>query len=343
MRTTPLRVVHAVRSDSFAGVERYVCDVAGELTAHGVQVTVVGGDPVLVRTNLPEGVRSVPAASTSAVALALVRLGRQDVVHVHMTAAEAAGVVTRPVHRGRVIATRHFARTRGASAPAAALATALARGISAEISISDFVAASTGPGSVVLHNGVPSRPLAAADRRRTVLVMQRLEAEKQTDLAVRAFARSGLAAAGWRLQIAGRGQERDGVVRVAADERVAVEMLGFVEAPEQVLSSAGVLLAPAPAEPFGLTVVEAMASGTAVLASDGGAHPETLGPDGRLFRSGDVEDCADQLQKLAADEEGRAAYGARLHQRQRELFDLTRHVVALLAHYRAVARPEDAA
>ena len=41
---------------------------------------------------------------------------------------------------------------------------------------------------------------------------------------------------------------------------------GFVDDPTQLLAQTGVLLAPAPDEPFGLTVVEAMARATPVIA-----------------------------------------------------------------------------
>ena len=41
-----------------------------------------------------------------------------------------------------------------------------------------------------------------------MLVAQRLEPEKETDVAVTAFAGSGLADRGWRLELAGDGAER---------------------------------------------------------------------------------------------------------------------------------------
>ena len=59
-------------------------------------------------------------------------------------------------------------------------------------------------------SGVRPEPdrVAAVDRLPVVLVAQRLEREKHTDVAVRAFAASGLADAGWRLKIAGDGALR---------------------------------------------------------------------------------------------------------------------------------------
>ncbi len=69
----PLHVVHAVRSDAFAGVERYVATVAAELASRGHRVTVIGGDPPSMQTAIGAGhdVTVVAAATTGAVARAL--------------------------------------------------------------------------------------------------------------------------------------------------------------------------------------------------------------------------------------------------------------------------------
>ena len=327
-----LRITHVVRSDSFAGVERYITEVATELASLGHEVTVVGGDPLPVRGALPAGVTHRPAASVRAVALALAAGGEQDVVHAHMSAAELAAVTTRPLHRAPVVATRHFAAQRGGSSPSRAITRTVARGLSLEISISQFVAERSGPGSVVLHNGVREQP-HATDREQTVLVMQRHEPEKDTATTLRAFAASGLAKRGWRLQIAGRGSQGEDLRRLALALSVEADWLGFVDRPAGLLARAGVLLASAPAEPFGFSVVEAMASGTPVVACTGGAHAETVGPQGRLFPAFDVDACAHVLDEVCRDAPGRSVYGLALRDRQQSQFSLTAHVARLTSLY----------
>ena len=328
----PLKVVHAVRSDTFAGVERYVSEVATALSAIGHELVVVGGDPEAMRAVLPPTVEHRAGETTAQVARELARCGRADVVHAHMSAAELAAVATRPAHRAPVVATRHFASRRGGSLPARAFTRTVARGLALEISISQFVADASGPRSLVLHNGVRDRPLGT-ERERTVLVMQRLEAEKDTATAVRAYASSGLQEKGWRLQIAGRGSQRDELSALASKLGVEVELLGFVPDPQPLLASAGILVASAPAEPFGLTVVEAMASGTPVLAAAGGAHEETLGTKAHLFPPGAHEVAGCGLRALAADDGARRAEGVRLRARQQQMFGVERHVAALLDAY----------
>ena len=47
-----LSVVQVVRSDAFAGVERYLCQVANGLDSRGHHLTVIGGDPDRMRAEL---------------------------------------------------------------------------------------------------------------------------------------------------------------------------------------------------------------------------------------------------------------------------------------------------
>jgi glycosyltransferase involved in cell wall biosynthesis len=206
-----------------------------------------------------------------------------------------------------------------------------------EIAISEFVAAAV-PASRVLPNGVETAEPGPAIRDRSVLVMQRLEAEKQTEVALYAWARSQLRDEGWRMIIAGRGSKQPDLLKLSANLGLSetVEWLGFVDNPAALLSRAGLLLAPAPAEPFGLTVVEAMAHGMPVIAADGGAHRETVGPDGWLFPDGDVDGCTQLLNDVVNRDLG--AYGAFLRTRQLEYFDLDTHSDELLKIYRELLR-----
>ena len=78
-----------VLTDNFAGVERYVCQVANGLTDRGHRVDVVGGDPVRMRAELDRRVSHRPATHLVAGTRALLAERGTDLVHVHMTAAEA--------------------------------------------------------------------------------------------------------------------------------------------------------------------------------------------------------------------------------------------------------------
>src|SRR3954451_13146282 len=107
-----MRVVLVVRSDGFAGVERYLCSVAPRLNGLGCDPVVIGGDPARMTAEL-EGVPHLAAETTGGVVKQLARVGRCDVVHAHMSAAEVAAWLTRPRHRGVVVSTLHFATPQG--------------------------------------------------------------------------------------------------------------------------------------------------------------------------------------------------------------------------------------
>jgi glycosyltransferase involved in cell wall biosynthesis len=336
----PLSVVHVVVTDVFAGVERYVCQVANLLAARGHRVTTIGGDPERMRAELEETARNLPASTLIQAARALARQRGADVVHLHMTRAEGAAWLARPMQRAPLVATRHFASERGSSPTARMLARITSRAIARDIAISQFVAESINGPSVLIPNGVPDRTQAELEST-TVLMLQRLESEKAPEVGIRAWSMSGLGGRGWRLMIAGDGGLRPSLARTAHALGVAdsVEFLGNVADTDRLLAGASVLLAPAPAEPFGLSVVEAMAHGIPVVAARGGAHLETVGKDGILFPPDQADAAAEALVTLSDDRPLRARVGARLRERQQRMFSLARHVDRLEALYRQVNEP----
>ncbi|MCW2616783.1 MAG: epsD [Frankiales bacterium] len=337
------RVCHVVRSDGFAGVERYVCDVSSELAARGWDVLVIGGDPARMRAALGEEVLLRPARTTLEAFGQLSANRPYDVVHSHMTAADVAASTSKVLTRASVVSTRHFTANRGSRRSTRALLRPVLRGIDRRLAISQYVAdGARGGGEHVLLNGVPrAEPVPDAEREEVVVVLQRHEAEKDTTTALRAWAASELPSRGWRLALAGSGVESDALRRLAEDLGIAdsVDVLGFVPDPSALLRRSRALLATAAREPFGLAVVEAMATGAAVIAAGSGGHLETVGGDGWLFPPGDAAACAALLDRLHATPSATTEYGERLRTRQREELSLDRHVDVLERHYRSVMSP----
>ena len=333
-----MRIVHVICSAAFAGVERHVARLAGAQRAEGDDVVVVGGAPAAMPTALGDGVRHLPAATVrDARAHLRAWAPSADLVHVHMTAAEVAATwaALRGPVSGRfppVVSTRHFARTRGSGATKLVTAAAARRRVAAQISISQYVADHVDGPSTVVHPGVEDREdgLDAAHRERTVLMVQRLEAEKGTDVGIEVFARSGLSAHGWRLVIAGDGAERSRLEQLAARTGAgpAVDFLGMRDDTAALMARAGLLLAPCEVEGLGLSVLEAMAAGLPVLAAASGGHLETLaGLDAQALypaTAGDVPGgiaaAATRLAALAADAPRRDSYARRAQESQRLRF-----------------------
>lgn len=341
-----MRILHAVRSDGFAGVERHVARLARAQSAAGHDVAVIGGAPDGMRTTVADPtVPLVPATTTGDVVRALrASAAGADVVHVHMTAAEIAAAVAARTTRGfpPVVSTRHFARTRGTGARGRVVAVVAASAVRAQISISRYVADHVEGESVVVHPGVDDRPdgLGAAARDDVVLVVQRLEAEKRTDLALEAFAASGLAGRGWRLEIAGDGAQRGPLAALASSLGIAdaTTFLGASGDVDALMDRAGLLVAPCPVEGLGLSVLEAMASGLPVVASSAGGHRETLeGVDPlALYPALDPDAAGRSLAALADDPARRDACASAGRAAQRTRFTPGAQVAGTDAVYRAV-------
>ncbi|MFC8923175.1 glycosyltransferase family 4 protein [Cellulosimicrobium sp. NPDC057127] len=341
-----MRILHAVRSDGFAGVERHVARLARAQSAAGHQVAVVGGDPAGMRATVADPAVPLRAAATTGQVVALLRHHgpSADVVHVHMTAAEAAAALAARTVRGfpPVVSTRHFARRRGHGTRGAVVAALASSVVREQIAISRYVAEHVDGPSTVVPVGVETRPdgLAAREREPVVLLVQRLEPEKRTDVALDAFARSGLAAAGWRLDVAGDGSQRPALGAQA--DRLGIgettRFLGARDDVEALLDRAGLLVATCPVEGLGLSVLEAMASGLPVVAAAAGGHLETL--DGvdplALFAPGDATAAAHALAVLAGDPDRRDACAAAGRDAQRARYTPAAQVAGTDAVYARV-------
>jgi glycosyltransferase involved in cell wall biosynthesis len=92
-------------------------------------------------------------------------------------------------------------------------------------------------------------------------------------------------------------------------------------------------------EGFSLPAIEAMGSGTALVASDGGALPEVTGTDGETVlrcRAGDVESLRRALERGLEDPELRARIGAAGRSRVSELYTWRQTASNTVAQYREV-------
>jgi alpha-1,6-mannosyltransferase len=146
----------------------------------------------------------------------------------------------------------------------------------------------------------------------TLVCATRLSVEKRPQRALNTIA--SLVAQGFpaRLIIAGDGPLRERLRRRAAG--LPVEFTGFLHDRAELarlLASADVVLAPGPIETFGLAALEALASGTPVVASESSALPDVIGYAG-LAASG--EDFSAEVLRILADPDRRARARARAEQ-----------------------------
>lgn len=124
----------------------------------------------------------------------------------------------------------------------------------------------------------------------------------------------------------------------------AVEFVKGITDAELVdlVRSAEVACVPSLYEGFSLPAAEAMATGTPLVATTGGAIPEVAGPDGETCLAvppGDAGALAAGLSRLLGDRELRARLGAAGRERVLSRFTWARAAEGTVAHYReAIAR-----
>lgn len=182
---------------------------------------------------------------------------------------------------------------------------------------------------------LPIEPAAAAPfpppQPFRILFAGSLYRSKGVDVLLAALAQAGGAARDGRLEIAGEGDERPALERLARELGLAerVRFLGHCgpEQMESAYAACHTLVLPSRVpENSPLTVLEAGARGRPAIAPDAGGVPELLAGDrGWLFRPEDAGQLARRLEEAAADPAAAAARGQRMRAWVRQEFDAARH------------------
>ena len=312
------------------GVQNHVKDLAEALIGLGHHVSVLA--PTEREADLPPYVVStggaIPVPYNGSVArvsfgpVVATRVRRWlkehdfDVVHIHEPATPSISILALWAADCPVVATFHTSnvRSRAMSASATMLRPALEK-ISARIAVSEYARTTLvqhiGGEPVVIPNGVYVDRYADALVRPewrgggpTIAFVGRIdEQRKGLPLLLRAFPDIAETHPGSRLLVVGGGDEKAARKKVPAALRDQVVFLGRATDEEKAsaLKTADLYIAPnAGGESFGIVLIEAMAAGTAVLASDIPAFRRVLGDGayGTLFRNGDIDDLGERARDL---------------------------------------------
>ncbi len=357
---TAARVLHLTYGLDFGGVESHL-RLIGELTgkhfehhfaaihcggateramrATGMPVTVVGIDPHAHPLRAVAGVRT------------MLRALRPTIFHSHgaegnlfgLTAAALARV---PVRIGEEIGMpAHGLRARLAYRTAYFAAH---RVIGVADAVRDWLVESgevPAAKTVRLYNPARLPTVRAAPRRPgeplRIVYVGRLDPVKNPLALVRAVADLRDAGVACELALLGEGTERPILERLIAGRGVgdAVQLLGFVPTPSEILAHSHLLVQPSLSEGLSLALVEAMGCALPVISSRVGGSPEVIdhGRTGWLLRSPEPNDIAAAIRVAAAlpgDELAVIGRAARRSVEQR--FDPARYVVELESLYQSL-------
>lgn len=319
------------------GVQGHVGELAEHLIAAGHEVRVLA--PADDGAELPGHVDTVggavPVPYNGSVArlvfgpVAAVRVRRWvadggfDVLHLHEPLAPSVSLLALWAATGPIVATWHSAQLRSrAMQLAQPLSGPTLEKVSAHIAVSEDARRTLvdhlGGDAVVVPNGVdvarfaraaPRPEWAGAPGAPTLAFLGRYEEpRKGLDVLLAALPAVRAAHPGVRLLVAGRGDPAQVLARAGASAG-AVEVLGPLDEADKasLLASVDAYVAPQTGgESFGIVLVEAMAAGTPVVASDLPAFRRVLdgGRLGALAGVGDAGSLAAAVRGVLADPAG---------------------------------------
>jgi glycosyltransferase involved in cell wall biosynthesis len=165
----------------------------------------------------------------------------------------------------------------------------------------------------VVHHGVRFPVGAAVPREKIILHVGAIQYRKNISRLVEAF--EGVDR-DWQLVLAGSagyGADKIAARIESARNRDRIRVLGYVPAAELALWYARAMIFAFPSldEGFGMPVLEAMASGTPVVASNRSAVPEVAGEAAWLVNPEDTGELASALMAVTRDPERRAELSRR--------------------------------
>ena len=195
----------------------------------------------------------------------------------------------------------------------------LLRFAAVSVSVSTAMAADLGTPSLIIPNAYRDdlfRILPEVERELDLIFLGRLVSDKGVDLLIAALARLAERGLRPRLTVVGDGAELPALERQAARLGVAaqIDFLGTRRDRELVplLNRHRILVMPSRyQEPFGVAALEGIACGCVVVGSEGGGLPEAIGPCGRTFRNGNVEELTAVLAELLCQPDRLPALRAR--------------------------------
>lgn len=366
-------IVSPYSFDVPGGVQFHIRDLAEYLLRAGHDVSVLA--PADEGTELPDHVvpagRAVPIRYNGSTARLLfgpvaaakvsrwLEEGDFDVVHIHEPLAPSLSVLALWAAAVPVVATFHTSnvRSRALQATYPLLRPSIEK-IHGRIAVSEdarrTVITHIGGDAVIIPNGVDTAAFARAEPnplwtgapgRPTLAFLGRIdEPRKGLPVLVEAMPRILDAVPDARLLVVGPGAVE--AARARLPERVAraTELLGALsdEDKASALASADLYVAPhTGGESFGIVLVEAMASGAPVLASDLPAFHRVLdggrtGMAGAMFANERPEDLADRAVELLRDPARLQTLADRGRERAR-VFDWQVVAEEILAVYETVA------
>ncbi|HYY57113.1 MAG TPA: glycosyltransferase family 4 protein [Pyrinomonadaceae bacterium] len=365
-----MRILHISSARALGGGERHLADLVNALANRGHDVHVA----LAPRSPLREELSALPERNLVALPLrnaldvgsahALARLVRRhdvEIVHAHMARDyPLAAYAARRNAQARLVITRHVLF------PLSRLHTWTLSSVARVVAVSHAVARALHGQRIfaaekisVIPNGIDTGRFDPAARgfdrnsfRRnlkiapgrllvgTVGEINRLKGQEEflraASLLAARLPRADFVIAGE--DFSRTGEHRARIVKLVGELGLEgrVHLTGWLEDVAPLLCALDLFVSASRTESFGLAIVEAMASGLAVIATatEGAREIVEDGATGMLVPVGDLEALAEAIARLLEDEQARERMGQRARVAARERFSLERMVEATESIYR---------
>jgi L-malate glycosyltransferase len=341
-----MRILQVCSVTTFGGGERHLADLSHALTdlGHEVYAASVPGSPLSAELSfLPKGstlaLSRLNYAKNLTSLAQFVRAHGIEIVHAHAARDyHLAALAVRLASRSRLVLTRH------ALFPMRGINRHLLRGAGRVIAVSQAVAESLRRNGViesskitVVHNGIDTNRFVRSDGVPggdfLVGTVGHLAPIKGHDVFVRAAALISARRQGVHFVIIGEDKSPQMEYRKFLESLIAelglsgkVAMPGWQDDIPAVLSSLTLFVSAARSEPFGLSIVEAMAAGLPVVAaaSEGALEIIEDGVSGKLVPIGDPESLAQAMNDLLDDPLERSRLGRNAQFAAQQRYSLAR-------------------
>jgi glycosyltransferase involved in cell wall biosynthesis len=366
-----VRILHISSARALGGGERHLADLSNALAKRGHDVYVA----LSRRSPLREELRGVPARNLvalplrnaldvgSAHALAhLVRRHRIQIIHAHMARDYplAAYAARRNAQEARLVITRHvlfpLSRLHTWTLSNVARVVAVSQAVARELQAQRIFPAGK---IIVIPNGIDmgrfDKGARGFDREAfrqslkiapgrlvvgTVGELNRLKGQEEflraASLVAARFTEADFIIAGE--DFSRTGEHRARILKLIGELGLEgrVYLTGWLEDVAPLLDALDLFVSASRTESFGLAIVEAMASGLAVVATATEGARETIEDDatGKLVPIDDHTALAGAIARLLEDERARARLGGRARVAAHERFSLERMIDATESVYR---------
>jgi glycosyltransferase involved in cell wall biosynthesis len=355
-----MRILQATHQGDFGGSTNSITNLSRGLAARGHEVLLLVRPESLLARRFAEGPARVipfayprPSVRGAAALARIARDNRIDVVNCHASRDRYMAIWARILFGlpARVVLTRRNLPLTTAGPLQAWL---VARGADRIIAVSGRVKEALVAQGIreekvaVVHNGIPLEPIDAVGPERTRAVAEELAlpggrfvigvVARLKDQEVLLEALAPLPA---DITVLFLGIDAEpGLVARARALGLAHDLrfLGFRDDPLPFYRLFTVMVLPSSIEGFSLSILEAMASGVPVIASDAGGNAEAVveGETGFTFPPRDSQRLADTLRALYEDRGRARRMGEQARARARAEFSIERTVEKTEAVYRAV-------